>query len=39
LKNNPIKLQNASAETIKLAQSFDWKLTVKDWEEVIIIKG
>ena len=36
LKNNPLKLQKASVEALKLAQSFDWKIRVKDWEEVIL---
>lgn len=36
LKNNPQKLNAVSQEAIKLAVSFDWKVKVKDWEEVII---
>jgi glycosyltransferase involved in cell wall biosynthesis len=35
LKNNPEKLSSVSQEAIKLAVSFDWKVRVKDWEEVI----
>lgn len=35
LKNNPKKLEAVSQEAIKLADSFDWKARVKDWEEVI----
>ena len=35
LKNNPQKLEVVSQEAIKLALSFDWKVKVKDWEEVI----
>ncbi|MEN9907214.1 MAG: hypothetical protein RLZZ540_355 [Bacteroidota bacterium] len=35
LKNNPQKLESVSQEAIKLATSFDWKVKVKDWEEVI----
>jgi glycosyltransferase involved in cell wall biosynthesis len=36
LKNNPQKLEAVAQESIKLAISFDWKVRVKDWEEVII---
>jgi glycosyltransferase involved in cell wall biosynthesis len=36
LKNNPLKLEAISQEAIKLAVSFDWKVRVKDWEEVIM---
>lgn len=35
LKHNPKKLEAVSQEAIKLAQSFDWKIRVKDWEKVI----
>lgn len=35
LKSNPNKLHAVSQEAIKLAISFDWKVKVKDWEEVI----
>ena len=35
LKNDPQKLQSVSKEAIKLAESFDWKARVKDWEEVV----
>jgi glycosyltransferase involved in cell wall biosynthesis len=33
---NPQQLQNVASEAIQLASSFDWKLRVKAWEEVII---
>ncbi len=35
LKNNPQKLQAVSLEAIRLAESYDWKVRVKDWERVI----
>ncbi len=30
------KLQNTSENAVKLAASFDWKIKIKDWEEVIL---
>jgi glycosyltransferase involved in cell wall biosynthesis len=33
---NPILLQKASKETKNLAQRFDWKDVIHDWEEIII---
>jgi glycosyltransferase involved in cell wall biosynthesis len=33
---NPEQLKNVASEAIQLASSFDWKLRVKAWEEVII---
>ncbi|TDG37703.1 glycosyltransferase [Pedobacter changchengzhani] len=33
---NPSKLQEASKRAVALAEKFDWKILVKDWEEVII---
>lgn len=35
LKNNLQNPERVSQEAIKLALSFDWKVKVKDWEEVI----
>lgn len=35
LKENPQKLETVSQEAIKLAVSFDWKVRVTDWQEVI----
>jgi len=35
LISDPQKLEAVSHEAIKLAHSFDWKVKVKDWEEVI----
>ena len=32
---NPEQLKNVASEAIQLASSFDWKLRVKAWEEVI----
>lgn len=36
LQENPQDLQAISKNAIALAQSFDWKVLVKDWEEEII---
>jgi glycosyltransferase involved in cell wall biosynthesis len=35
LINEPAKLQEASLESVCLAKVFDWKVKVKNWEEVI----
>ena len=35
LLTNPEKLQAVSQEAIKLAQMFDWKVVIHDWERVI----
>lgn len=35
LKLNPIMLERASAQAVKLALSFDWKVLIKDWETEI----
>lgn len=36
LIDNPQLLQKVSSEAVKLADSFDWKVRIKEWEEVII---
>lgn len=36
LIDNPQLLQKVSSEAVKLAESFDWKVRIKDWEEVIL---
>ena len=36
LKQNPQELATISKNTKELAKEFDWKVRVKDWEEVII---
>ena len=35
IKNNTEKLQEVSQEAIKLGESFDWKVRIKEWEKVI----
>lgn len=35
LQLHPEKLNSLAEESVKLAQSFDWKVLVKDWEKVI----
>lgn len=35
LLRHPGKLNELATEAIKLAESFDWKILVKDWEKVI----
>lgn len=35
IKNNPEMLHRVSVDSTILAESFDWKIRVKDWEEVI----
>ncbi|MNY44492.1 putative poly(glycerol-phosphate) alpha-glucosyltransferase [compost metagenome] len=37
LQKEPSKLQVTSIEVVKLARSFDWKVRVKDWEDVILM--
>lgn len=35
LKDNPAELERISKNAVALANSFDWKIKVKDWEEEI----
>lgn len=37
LKEDPLKMQAASIAAVTLAQSFDWKERIKDWEEIITV--
>ena len=35
LQQSPWKLNTLADEAIKLAESFDWRVLIKDWEKVI----
>jgi len=35
LRNDPEKLRQVSQNAIDLAKRFDWKIIIKDWEQVI----